>query len=86
MKLKSILGSFFKGVIKATPIIGNVATEIIENKSDENAHSPSGVYDIPRILGYLIAGIVIISVIFGKLDVETMKAIFKQLNLYNLFN
>ena len=85
MKLKSIIGSFLKGALKATPIIGGVAKEIIEQKQEEVEHSASGKNDWARIIGYIIVGLAVIALIFGKLDEDTFKVIVNKVSLFSFF-
>lgn len=84
MKLKSILASFFRGGVKAIPIVGNIATELKDNKENDAAHAPKGSIDYARILGYVIVGSIVLAVIFGKIPVDDAKALINKLGIYSL--
>jgi len=86
MKLKSILKGFFKGALKAVPIVGNVVTEVNEQIEEDNEHAPKGKLDYPRLFGYLIMAIIVVSVIIGKLDLEDAEILIKKLNLFSFFS
>ena len=86
MKLKSILKSIRLGLLKAIPIVGNVADEVTKGIKEDKEHSPAGKIDYARLFGYLIMAMIVVSVIFGKLDVETAKELIKKLNLFSFFS
>lgn len=85
MKLKSILKGFFTGALKAVPILGNVATEVKEQVENDAEHSAKGRIDYARLFGYVIMGIIVVSVIIGKLDLEDAEVLIKKLNLFSFF-
>jgi len=85
-KIKSILKGIGLGALKAVPIAGNIAEEIDRAKNTESEHSPQGKVDLARLFGYSIMGIIVLAVIFGKLDIETAKELIKKLNLFSFFS
>jgi nucleoside diphosphate kinase len=86
MNIKSIIGSFLKGALKAVPIVGNVATELIDQKEQATEHAPKGKIDIPRIIGYIIVGIIVFSVILGKLSIEDAKTLINKISSFGFFS
>ena len=85
-KLKSILSSLLTGAISATPFIGGIAKEIKESRSIRSPHSDIGKVDYAKIAGYSVMFVIILAVIFGKLDIETAKELIKKLNLFSFFS
>ena len=85
-KIKSIIKGIGLGAIKAVPIAGNIAEEIEKARETETEHSPKGKVDVARLFGYSIMGIIVLAVIFGKIDVETAKELIKKLNLFSFFS
>jgi hypothetical protein len=67
MKIKSILKALGKGALKSIPG-ANVLTEVTESMKESSDHSPEGKIDYPRLIGYGLFSIVIISFIFGYSD------------------
>jgi hypothetical protein len=85
-KLKSILKGIALGGLKAVPLLGGIAEEVKKSVESEEAHSPKGQVDYARLLGYGIVGVIILAVIFGKIDIETAKELIKKLNLFSFFS
>jgi hypothetical protein len=86
LNLKSIIKSIANGLVKATPIVGNIKEELEKSRSEDLAHSPKGKPDYAKMFGYAIMGIIVVAVIFGKIDVETAKELIKKLNLFSFFS
>jgi len=85
-KLKSILKGIALGGLKAVPLLGGIAEEVKKSVETEEAHSPKGKVDVARLFGYSIMGIIVIAVIFGKIDIETARELIKKLNLFSFFS
>ena len=85
-KLKSILSSLLTGAVSAIPVVGNVAKEIKESRSVRLPHSSIGKVDYAKIAGYSIMFVIILAVIFGKIDIETAGELIKKLNLFSFFS
>jgi hypothetical protein len=78
MKIKSILKALGKGALKSIPG-ANVLTEVTESMKESSDHSPEGKIDYPRLIGYGLFSIVIISFIFGYSDEETVKFVLDKI-------
>ena len=78
MKIKSILKALGKGALKSIPG-ANVLTEVTESMKESSDHSPEGKVDYPRLIGYGLFSIVIISFIFGYSDEETVKFVLDKI-------
>lgn len=83
-KIVSILKGVLIGAVKAVPILGNVATELEANKRETSDHAPTGQVDYPRIIGYVIMAMIVVSVIAGWLTIEDAKTLIKQLDIFSL--
>ena len=85
-KLKSILKGIALGVLKAVPLVGGITEEVKKSLETDEAHSPKGSIDYARLFGYGIMGVIVLAVIFGKLDIDTAKELIKKLNLFSFFS
>lgn len=78
MKIKSLLSSVAKGALKSVPL-ANIIVEAKESMKESSDHSPEGKVDYPRLIGYGLFSIVIISFIFGYSDEETVKFVLDKI-------
>ncbi len=85
-KLKSFLGGVVQGLLKSAPVVGNVVTEVKASIQKDSPHSPKGRIDWGVLFGYSIMAIIVLAVIFGKLDLETAEKLIKKLNLFSFFS
>lgn len=79
MKIKSITKSVLKGLTKSIPLVGGIASELTESSLEATEHAPKGKIDYPRIIGYVLGGVIIVSFLLGAIEKEDVKFLFNQL-------
>ena len=77
MKLKKIIKEIGKGIIPALPF-GNVITEI-QNNIREDGFSEPGVVNWPKMIMYIITGLIVAARLLGGISNEDVMTLIDTL-------
>lgn len=78
MKLKKIIKEIVKGIVPALPF-GNVVTEI-QNNIREDGFTEPGVVNWPKMIMYIITGIIVAARLLGVISNEDVMTLIDTLN------
>ncbi len=77
MKLKKIIKEIVKGIVPALPF-GNVITEI-QNNIRENGFTAPGVVNWPKMIMYIITGLIVLGRLLGLISNEDVMTLIDTL-------
>tara|TARA_R100000231_G_scaffold139628_1_gene121762 strand:- start:362 stop:601 length:240 start_codon:yes stop_codon:yes gene_type:complete len=78
MKFKKLLKEIGKGIIPALPF-GNVITEI-QNNIREDGYSAPGVVNWPKMIMYIITGLIVLGRLLGLITNEDVVTLIDTIN------
>ncbi len=79
MKFKKLLKEIGKGIIPALPF-GNVITEI-KNNIREDGYSAPGVVNWPKMIMYIITGLIVLGRLLGVITNEDVVTLIDTINI-----
>ena len=78
MKLKKLIKEIGKGIIPALPF-GNIVTEL-QNNIRENGYTKAGVVNWPKMIMYIITGLIVLGRLLGVITNEDVMTLIDTIS------